>query len=177
MSIGLKEVVFVAVPVSGIVAVAERVWTGGWSWAWIGYFWGGYFALMLVVFVGIWAWAGIDYLRGGEERARQKRLITYHGKAYIVDSPGEKGPWNHATIRLFPDFPLIETEYELEDLREPVEDAVSRLKRDVAPAEWVAKAPGMLSAVLARGYVLRGPVSWNHVHDPGPSSPPPPRAT
>jgi hypothetical protein len=177
VSIGLRETVPVMILTTGIVAVAQRVVQGEWSWTWMAYFWGGIVAFSVIGSALAGLFALIQHLTSGEKRAREKRLVSYPAHYFYVDSPGKQGPWNHVTVRLVPDFSIIETEYRLEALREIVDEALERLRRDAAPGEWVARLPGLFSRVVEQGYVLRGPSPGGHWHDPGPSAPPPPRAT
>jgi len=159
------------------VGIAQRVAQGEWGWTWVAYLWGGILAFAIVGSALAGIFAGIGHLMSGDKRAREAREVRYDAHWFYLDSPGPKGPWNHATMRLVPGLSIVDVDYRLEALRAPVDAAVAELRRAVPPGAWVEQLPGLLSSVIAQGYVLRGPSGGFHYHDPGPSSPPPASAT
>ena len=91
---------------------------------------------------------------------------------FYVNAAGGKGPNQLSRVQLVPKFALVNVEFRvpLEDetpaddtpvseerlsaMREIVNDAVERIKRDAAPKTWVKVLPKALARLRAHSFVL-----------------------
>ena len=157
------------VMVTAVVGVAQRLAQGEWGWTWIAYLWGGIVAFTIIgcAIAGIFALIG--YLTGGKERERQARLVRYDGYHLHIVDPRRRPP-GVGRLVIVPGLGLIQVDPLPAAIRQTVNEAVERLRRDVAPDAWIEKLPEALSPLRERGYEVRKPTDVWHWHDPGPQS-------
>lgn len=181
----LRETAISGLILVGLLVLARWVYTldggdpptgpfGYFSWA--AYLVGGVIAFSILgsAAAGIWTLAHRALHRG--EAARAARRVKTDAHFFYVDAGGGMGPYQVGKIRLVPALGLVDVEFRalsepvsearLNAMREVVNEAVERIKRDAQPGAWVEALPEALAGLREHEFVLRGPSGGFHWYDP-----------
>ena len=169
----------------GLLVLARWAWTvsGGdppagplGYFTWAAYLVGGVIVFSILGSAAAGLWFLVHRALHSDEIAREARMAKTEAYFFYVDAAGGKGPYQLSKIRLVPAFALVDVEFRalsepvsearLSTMREIVNDAVERIKRDAAPGTWVDALPGALAPLREHDLVLRGPSGGFHWYDP-----------